>query len=280
MDNVRFFKRVTAVVIGASLVFGGVAAGVGSITPVASAQSDTAASETTAVVDVDALNVRSSPSLSGTIITTLYYNTRLHVFGDTTTADGYIWYQVRLTDGSTGWAVHGFIIGAGESLPTPTTPTTGGFVYGDTVVVVTDLLNVRSLPSISASVLDVYGYGTVATVTGPATVADGYTWYAVDNLGWVAGQYLTVRTPGGDGSDGGAPDGYGDESGDYVIVITDALNVRSTPSTSASILDVLLYHNGAFISGSPVTADGYTWYPINNHGWVAGQYIISAYDAR
>lgn len=283
MGKVRFFKRAAAVVIGASLVFGGVTAGVGSITPVASAQEAQAAKQT--YVDVDALNVRSLPTLSGTITTTLSYGTVVALVGGPTTADGYVWYQVQQGGTTLGWSVNGFTtrsvpVGGGTIPTTPTTPTipSGTFIYGDPVMVNTDLLNVRSLPSINASVLDVYGYGTVALVTGDATVADGYTWYPVDNLGWVAGQFLTSNGNGGGST---PPSSGGNSDGDFsfndsATVNTDILNLRTAPSISAAIVDVYTYGAFVTISGEPTVADGITWYPVNFSGWVAGQYLVPA----
>ena len=279
MGDVRFFRHVAAAVIGASLVFGGAAAGVGSFVPGVSAQEAQAAEQT--YVDVDALNVRSAPSLSGTITTTLSYGTVVTLIGESVAADGYAWYQVQQGGTTLGWSVNGFTTGSvpvgGGTIPTtPPTPATGGFVYGSLVVVSTDLLNVRSLPSISAAVLDVYGYGTVALVTGDAAVADGYAWYPVDNLGWVAGDFVTRYDNGHGGSPttptpSPAPGTFID--GDPVMVNTDLLNVRSLPSISASILTVYPYATTGTITGGPTVADGVTWYAVDNYGWVAGQYL-------
>lgn len=281
MRDVRFVKHVAAAVMGASLVFGGAAAGVGSITPTVLAQE--VQTEDPAYVDVASLNVRSTPGLSSPIITTLTYGTPITLLGHTVATDGYDWYEVQLSTGTTGWSVNGFTRGtapaSGGTTPTPTTPATGGFVYGDSVVVSTDLLNVRSNPSISAGVLTVYGYGEVALVTGDATVADGYTWYPVDNVGWVAGQYLTSN--GNSGGSTPPPSSGGDTGGEFgfndsATVDTDVLNLRTAPSINASIVDVYTYGAFVTISGEPTVADGITWYPVNFSGWVAGQYLVPA----
>lgn len=285
MRDLRFVKHAAAAVLGASLVFGGLTAGVGSITPTVSAQEVQAGAP--AYTDVDFLNVRSTPSLKGTITTVIPYQTGLTLLSGPVTADGYDWFQVQLRDGTTGWCVRGFTIGsapvgAGTPPATPTTPTTpapGSFIYGDPVAVNTDLLNVRSGPSISASVLTVYAYGTEARVTGDATVADGYTWYPIDDLGWVAGQYLVLNACG---CRGGIypPD---DETGTPTTptpdmdfnVTTDALNVRSGPGLSSPVVGTLYFGDAVTQYGEARTADGYTWIPIDagQTQWVAAQFV-------
>lgn len=268
--------------MGASLVFGGVAAGVGSITPVASAQEAQAAGSS-AYVDVASLNVRSTPGLSGTITTTLSFGTVVTIVGDPVTADGYNWYQVQLANGTTGWSVNGFTLGAGPggggtTTPAPTTPTTpapGSFIYGDPVMVNTDLLNVRSLPSISASILTVYAYGTTGTITGGPTVADGITWYAVDNYGWVAGQYLWLNACGcRDGVYPPEEDGSTTPDIDFNVT-TDALNIRSGPGLSSSVVGTLVFGDAVTQYGEARTVDGYTWIPIDGKQtqWVANQFV-------
>jgi len=55
-------------------------------------------------------------------------------------------------------------------------------------------LNLRSGPSVTARVLAVVPDGTVFTVTGGPTDADGYRWYPVSNpslgSGFCAGAFL------------------------------------------------------------------------------------------
>ena len=354
-----------AALLGASLVFGGVAAGVVSIAPSAVAQDVTTldvGSGDTATVNANALNVRQTPSLSGTILTTLSFGTQVSVVTGPVVADGYTWYRLQQNGTFIGWAVTNFLTETTDGGDSDSGNTSGEFAVGDSVTVNTDLLNVRSAPSISASVLATYAFGRTAAITGGPTNADGYAWYAVDNYGWVAGQFLTAGgstpapgpgTPTGDfavGDDvfvdadvvnvrsgpglGNAAtytatygdtftilegpvvaDGYewyrvsnlvsawiagdflssgsgsnpstpGDGSGSFVYgqtvsVNTDLLNVRSAPTTSASVLSVYGYGRSATITGGPTSADGYTWYAVDNYGWVAGpRFSITEPPAR
>ncbi len=353
----RFGRQVVAAALGASLVFGGVAAGVASLAPSAAAQEVTAdevMAGDAATVDVDFLNVRQTPSLSGAIVKTLAFGTPVSVVTGPVIADGYNWYRLQQNGAFIGWSVAGFLIGTGTP-GTPGTPS-GQFAFGSVVTINTDLLNVRSAPTTSASVLTTYAFGQSAVISGGPTTADGFTWYAVDDYGWVAGQYLIAfqsapgpnpgpGTPTGDfaagdsvfvnaalvnvrsgagtsfgvaytaaygetftiqegpvvangyewyrisnlvsawiagdflslqsGSTPGNPGAPSDQFsfGQRVHVTTDLLNVRSAPSTSASILTVFAAGRQATISGGPTTADGIIWYAVDNLGWVASQYL-------
>ncbi len=345
-------RHIVTASLGASLLFGGVATGIATVTPRASAQ-DAVTTGSQAYVDVDFLNVRTRPGITGTIATTLPYATVVSILSGPVAADGYSWFQLALDGSKIGWSVNGFLMGvpdgtgtptpigdfaagdvvsvtadalnvrqtpstaaaivstlafgqqvtltgggqvvgtitwypiaggwvSGEFLATtgatppttpPTTPSaTGGFAYGDTVSVTTDLLNVRQLPTLSAAVLTAYGYGTQAMITGEARQADGITWYPVDNTGWVSGDYLT-KVVGGGGTTPPTTPPATPGSGSPSIVTTDVLNVRSEPSLSASIVATL--YNGAQVTviGDGVQADGFNWVNLDGLGWVAGQYL-------
>lgn len=56
------------------------------------------------------------------------------------------------------------------------------------------------------------------------------------------------------------------------------INIRSSPSTNASILGSGKYGSGVKILGKQVSSDGYTWYRVRHHGssttgWVRGDLI-------
>lgn len=61
----------------------------------------------TVVVAIDRLNVRSSPSISGTVVTTLSQGQELSILEGPEPGDGYVWYRVRAADGTfTGWSAY------------------------------------------------------------------------------------------------------------------------------------------------------------------------------
>lgn len=230
------------------------------------------------VVTVDALNVRSAPSLSGSIVAVLHYTDVVRVVSAPTVADGYDWYQIQRADITIGWAVRGFIPGSAgppDQTPywptTPTAPTSpvGGYVYGTSVTVATSLLNVRVLPSITAQILTVYPVGRVATITGEPQIADNITWYPVDNYGWVSGEYLTA---------GGATTPTTPAPDDEIINLTvtaDVLNVRSAPNLNGAIVDLRYYGQLVRFYDRAYAADGSLWIAINaaETQWVSNSFV-------
>ncbi len=274
----RGARHLAAVVLSGSLLFGTAAIG---HHPSALAQDFQVGQPV--VVDVPALNVRSAPNLSGSIVTVLLQDEEVSVVSAPTTADGYDWYQIQRAGVYVGWAVNGFIPGsAGSGGADPSTPPTttpgGGYAYGASVTVTTSLLNVRSLPSITAQILSVYAYGRVATITGEAQVADNITWYPVDNYGWVSGEYLAangISTPRPPTTPTTPPTTGG--SG-ILTVAVDALNVRATPGTTGAIVKTVSYGTQLTQTGEATFVEGAAWFPVDNIGWVSGQFLAVAPD--
>jgi uncharacterized protein YgiM (DUF1202 family) len=133
-----------------------------------------------------------------------------------------------------------------------------GFTAGQTVVVNTDGLTLRSDVGTAADALEVLPQGVFAEILdGP--IADGeYTWYLIsfDNLsGYVAGEYLADAASTGSFA-----------VGDTVTVVTDALNLRDDATTAGNVTDVLGPGAIGTVLAGPVDADGYAWYQIDVDG--------------
>lgn len=151
----------------------------------------------------------------------------------------------------------------------------GNFSTGDRVFVNTDALNVRSGPSTDDTVLDTISTGTLATVVDGPEAGSGYTWYKLDiedgTTGWAVSDYLAA-----------ASDGGGWASGTRVYVNTDWLNLRSGPSLSNAVVDVLGQDTSGTILDGPVDQDGYTWYKLTaddgGTGWGVAMYLASGDD--
>lgn len=276
----RGTRHLAAAVLSASLLLGTSAT---AFTPRVAAQEVQAGQSV--VVSVAALNVRSAPTLNGSIVAILTGGELIRVVSRPTTADGYDWYQIERAGVYIGWAVRGFIPGTAGSTPTPSTPPTtpppptappaGGFAYGTSVTVTASLLNVRALPTISGQILTVYPAGRVATITGEAQVANNITWYPVDNFGWVSGEYLRV-------SGGGTttPTTPGDEEVINLTVTAGVLNVRSAPSLSGTIVDVRYYGQLVRFCADATAADGSRWVAINaaRTQWVSLSFVSLSPD--
>lgn len=275
----RGTRHLAAAVLSASLLLGTSAT---AFTPRVAAQEVQAGQPV--VVSVAALNVRSAPSLSGSIVAILTGGEVISVVSRPTTADGYDWYQIERGGVYLGWAVRGFIPDTAGSTPAPSTPPTtpttppttppaGGFTYGTSVTVTASLLNVRALPTISGQILTVYPAGRVATITGEAQVADNITWYPVDNLGWVSGEYLRA-TSGGTTTPPTPTTPPSTGATSIWRVDVDALNIRATPGTSGAIVRTVPFGTRLTQTGSPVAVDGRNWFPMDNVGWVSAQFVV------
>ncbi len=179
--------------------------------------------------------------------------------------------------------------------PTPSrTPTTGASnPFGPGMMVTTSAaVNLRSGPGTNYTSHGIVSSGTRGAITGSPVASGGYTWYPVAmqgfQPGWIAGTYLRALNITATPSTGSSPTPTRTPtrtpttvSGAFPIgtgVQTTAnLRLRSGPSSSAST--ILTLPNGAngTITGAPVVAGGFTWYPATftgyGSGYVAGTYL-------
>ncbi|CAN5644308.1 hypothetical protein BH23CHL5_BH23CHL5_11210 [soil metagenome] len=258
----------------------------------------------TYIVNVPLLNLRSSAGTSAPIITTLNQGTILQFLGRTATANGFQWYEVR-SPNHTGWIASTYVLGTSSTAsPSPTltptaTPTSpGAFIAAYEVSV--PLLNLRSAPSLTATILATLTEGTVVQFLGRTAVASGHTWYEVRNAtqtGWIAGTYVSsvppTSTPTATAtatrtatptvtptpSPTTTPTRTSESEirpGDTVRVTAGWLNVRSEPSTTSSIVRTVPLGTTGTVLAGPQSGSGYAWHQISTSlgtGWVAGMYI-------
>ncbi|USD14414.1 SH3 domain-containing protein [Priestia megaterium] len=214
-----------------------------------------------AVVNASSLNVRSSASTSASIVTNLPRNSKVTVLKESGS-----WSQIKTASGQTGWVASQYLqAGSGSSAPAKDS----GSTTSKSAVVNASSLNVRSSASTSASIVTNLSRNakvTVVKVSGSWSqikTASGQT-------GWVASQYLQA----GSGSSTPTNDS-GSTSTKPAVVNASSLNVRSSASTSASIVTNLSRNAKVTVvkvSGSwsqIKTASGQT-------GWVASQYLLAS----
>ncbi|HWV24374.1 MAG TPA: SH3 domain-containing protein [Thermomicrobiales bacterium] len=215
------------------------------------------------VVTSGPLNLRSGAGTGYAIIASLSVGTGLDVIENAGTANGYSWVKVQVDSiGMDGYVASDFIGPQGSSGG-------GSFPVGANVVTVSSL-NVRSGPGLGYSVIVALWDGAPCTITGDPVSADGYTWYPIrtgyGTEGWVAGEFLSAGTV----SNPAFP------VGSTAISTTD-LNVRGGAGLSYSVIVTLWDGAEVTITGDPVAASGYTWYPIRTgygtEGWVAGEFL-------
>ena len=142
----------------------------------ASAASGTVSPDTTATVTASSLYMRSSPSAASDIIHTLWKGNSVKIVGE---SNG--WYQIKLSDGRTGWA-------SGQYLNLGTTSLNG------TATVSSGSLYMRSGPSTAYSIIHTLWKGNSVKIIGES---DG--WYQIKlsdgRTGWASSQYLSLNSP-------------------------------------------------------------------------------------
>ena len=146
----------------------------GTIRPIRTAEIP--AAETTWTVTDGFLPIRANPSDAGSIARVVTNGTELTQSGDSVDLDGVTWFPVD----DNGW-----IDGQDAGLTLERYP----------LFVSADVLNVRSDPSLSATIVQTLSRGDTVNTFGSTRDADGVAWSAVneDNTLWVAAEYLTIR---------------------------------------------------------------------------------------
>ncbi|MBV9282453.1 MAG: SH3 domain-containing protein [Chloroflexi bacterium] len=231
----------------------------------------TAATGPAGVVTVYSLNVRSGPSLTAPLLETVPQGTAVTVVGKK-----HGWLHVRLADGTVGWVIAGAVSVSGTTTSGASTgsgtgtngATTGSTSSGSTntgtstaparagypkptrkkgsVTVRADGLRVHTSPSTDAPVITTVNQGEKLKV-----VARSNGWIEVrlpdGTVGWISAAYASgnhssssggsaTQTPGG--SPATSPAKTGRPAGRWSVAQV-AMNVRSGPSLSSSIITVL-----------------------------------------
>ena len=199
---------------------------------------------------------------------------------------------------------------------TPSATATTGFAAGDRVATTVNL-RLRSGPGTSFSTLGVLPTGTQGTVTGTSQTSGSYTWVPVSMPGfpdgWVASNYLERLSAGATPTPSltvspfltstptSSPTATVVQStatsiatstrtataspsplpGQFPVGASiqtrSTLRLRSGPSTGSSTFAIMTRGTIGTITGNPVLANGYTFYPVvmNGYGsgWTAGEYL-------
>jgi uncharacterized protein YraI len=152
------------------------------------------------------------------------------------------------------------------------TPPAAKFVVGDTVKVTAGLY-LRTGPGTGYGVITTMPTGTVCTVKGGPTVANGLTWYKLTTPygeGWAAGEYLE-KTSGGTTPPPAAKFVVGDR-----VRVTAGLYLRTAPGFNGSVMTTMPTGTVCTVAAGPQSANGLTWYQLDTpygRGWAAGEYL-------
>ncbi len=238
------------------------------------------------VVNTYRLNVRSGPSATHSIITTVAGGTELPV---TMIARDGVWYQVE-TEAGTGWVNTTYAIQRGNFSDIPREPIPGlpTNIIGGTdiaqgaahVVVNTAFLNIRTGPGVGHGILGVAKGGTELAVTG---IDHAGGWYQVETAagtGWLNPSYTITRGSYAGVERIGAPTPMPKEppvpaGTAHLVVNTAFLNVRTGPGVGNSVLKVV--PGGSELAVKSIARDG-VWYEVETSagvGWVNSTYGVT-----
>lgn len=192
-------------------------------------------------VTASSLNVRSGPSTSYTIVTTVKKNDKVNILQS---SNG--WYKIETASGKQGWASSSYISISDSN-------TNNNINTSSNIAIVnTDGLNFRNGAGTSYSIIKVLNKGEKVEV-----ISESNGWSKVKHdsrLGYVASQYIDKTTT------------------NYIIkeVNTDGLNVRTGPSTSYASIGKL--NTGDKVE---VISESAGWSKINYNNKTA--YVSSGY---
>lgn len=217
------------------------------------------------------MNLRLSPATSAKTIAKLPNGTVGEVIGGPTSANGFVFYQIT-TNLGVGWAIQDPLT---ETNAPPPPPPPGEFDVGDVVeIVATNGINMRVSADTTGRVARKLPNGTIATIVGGPVSNDGYVWWQIQTSlggGWAIGKFLFL-------ADTPPPSGGAFQIGDDVRVNTDALNLRSSASTSAGVITVLPTNAVLEVTGGPTTANGYIWWRLTSAtygtGWSVQDFLV------
>ncbi len=133
------------------------------------------------------LRLRSNPSTSAGVITTLPEGTRLTVTGNSVQSSGYTWYPVQTQGGQTGWSATGNWLTAVDQY---------GFRPNGNVQVSNTSgvgLRLRVDAGEASPVIITLAEGTVVKLTGEPVFADGYSWLPVQTADGTQGYSAVAR---------------------------------------------------------------------------------------
>jgi uncharacterized protein YgiM (DUF1202 family) len=198
-----------------------------------------------------ALNLRSGPSYTASVVTVMPGNSRVTVTGGS--QNGF--YPVSYGS-TTGWALGTYLdIDAGADPGSVDAPPASG----QTARVIDGELNLRASASTSSEILAVMPDGASVTLSGQNS--NGFSRVSWNGItGWAYSIYLSTGSDGGSGN------------GTFATVFDGALNLRSGAGTDFGILTVL--PDGARVELTGATRNGFSQVIYQGvTGWAYSQWL-------
>lgn len=231
-----------------------------------------------AVVNCDALNMRSGAGTSYSVVTTLKKNTAVTITGEAKDSSGTVWYKI--TAGSKKGYVHSAYLTKKNSNNSGSNSGSGtdSNVSGKTMKVAYDAVNVRSGASTSKGVVCVVYQNETVTVTGQTKDSSGSLWYKVKTsagkTGYIRSDLLKDAGTSGssDTKKDDTKDTTSDMKGQKMQVVDDGVNMRSGAGLSKSVVEVIYMEDTLTVLGEAKDSDGTVWYKVKaqsgNSGYI------------
>ena len=185
---------------------------------------------------------------------------------------------------------------------TPTATPTAGFSEGSLVRTSQDGINMRAEPSVDAAVVNELNADIELRILEGPVEADGFTWYHVEltsegegdwHNGWIAKDFLiseaapeAAATPSATAaatpSANATPGAAAFQVDEIVVTTEDDVRIRTEASLEGDAFEILPKGTRLIVTGEPVVAEQYTWYPVTAEdnpditGWIVADFLKKA----
>jgi uncharacterized protein YgiM (DUF1202 family) len=252
----QYVINTTMTIDGVSYTFG--SDGIPSTTPSNTSGSTTSDDLNISAYTTDLVNFRSGMSTSSSVIKVLPSGTEVTIINKSSDT----WYKVKLSDGTIGYINSTYL--STNSSSASSSDTESSVTY-----YTTDYVNERTEASTSSSIITVLPTGTAVNVVDTSNSS----WYKVKlsngSYGYIYSEYLSVSSPSSSDSNTNETNTINES-----YTATDAVNVRSGPSTSYTVLKTIA-------SGTPVTVtdkSNASWYKVQVDsitGYINSKYLTT-----
>ncbi|MDR1262638.1 MAG: SH3 domain-containing protein, partial [Oscillospiraceae bacterium] len=221
------------------------------------------ASSATEYYMANSVYMYSASDTSSGQITQLAVGQAVRMLGYGNGSDGNTWHYIEVI--STGQK--GYILSGNISAENPV-PTQGNTAAsGQLVVTSSAAAPLKTLPLASSAAVATASNGTVLTMIGTTKGMNGETWYYVSYAGqrlYIEGANVQSYVPPTSGTSSGVPAAPGNGSTAtagyrYAVTATRYVNMRSAPSTSASVVAQVPAAEIVVEQMSVIGSDGKTW---------------------
>jgi N-acetylmuramoyl-L-alanine amidase len=204
-------------------------------------------------ISVDNANVRSEPAMTASVIGSTKRNEQFQVL-----KEKYDWYQIQLTDGKKGWVASYIVTKGSGNSPAPVNSEPSSQIG----TITADHVNVRDTPSLSASIIGKVNNGDQVNIT---STTKGWVQIGYQNeTAWVSSRFVRSQSAQRTAS-----------TDDFVIITNEGTNIRTSPSTSSSVIV-----KGTSGERYPITGREGEWYKISlvngNEAYVASWVVSSS----